>query len=132
MTFITHTAGRGAARVRDRVSKHPPAVQLDMIARRFKIFSEPMRLRLIYALREKELPVQKLIKLTGGNRANISKHLAVLLETGIVSRRRKGTTMLYSLADHTVFKLSEVALQSLHSRLDNQAEAIGAQLIVES
>ena len=116
----------------DRAPKHPPDVQLDMIARRFKIFSEPMRLRLIYALRDKELPLQKLIKLTKGNRANISKHLAILLEAGIVRRQRKGITMLYSLADHTVFKLSEVALQSLHGRLDNQAEAIGAQLIVES
>jgi ArsR family transcriptional regulator len=62
---------------------------LGMIARRFALLAEPMRLRLLHALFEGEKPVNALVTLSGGTQANVS-HLQALAEAGILSRRKEG------------------------------------------
>lgn len=88
-----------------------------LVAKRFKALSEPTRLRLIAALMNGEKAVSDLVEETGGLQANVSKHLLVLFDAGILSRRKQGLHSYYSIADETVYALCELACGSVKERL---------------
>ena len=90
---------------------------LGMLGERFKALSEPMRLRLIYALMGRERTVSELVEETGGSQANISKHLRVLLEAGVVERSKQGLNSYYGIADPTVFEVCDLMCGSIQERL---------------
>jgi ArsR family transcriptional regulator len=90
---------------------------LDRVAERFKALSEPMRLRLIYALMDGEKTVSQLVRETEGLQANVSKHLAVLLDTGVLGRRKEGTSSYYRITDESVFELCDLVCGSIEDRL---------------
>ena len=90
------------------------------IAERFKALGEPMRLRLLQALRHGECPVGELAERTGGGQANVSKHLQVLLQQGYVDRRKEGTTTWYRITDPQVFKMCELVCGGLEEELDRK------------
>ena len=69
------------------------------IAARFKVLSEPARLQVLEALREGPLHVSAVMEATGLNQANLSRHLSVLHADGLVSRRREGLFVVYTMAD---------------------------------
>ena len=79
-----------------------------MLGERFKALSEPMRLRLIYALSDREKTVSELVEETGGSQANVSRHLRVLLEAGFVGRRKQGLNSCYGIVDPTVFEVCDL------------------------
>src|SRR3712207_3736061 len=88
-----------------------------MLGERFKALSEPMRLRLIYALIDREKTVSELVGEIGGSQANVSKHLGVLLEAGLVGRRKQGLNTCYAIADPTVFEVCDIMCGSIQERL---------------
>jgi DNA-binding transcriptional ArsR family regulator len=83
----------------------PPLVAL--IAERFRVLGEPMRIRLLEALRDGEGTVSELQEAIGASQQNVSKHLGVLLRAGIVGRRKQGNFSVYSIVDPVVFSLCE-------------------------
>src|SRR3712207_3491502 len=83
-----------------------------MLGERFKALSEPMRLRLIYALMDRERTVSELVGELGGSQANVSKHLRVLLEVGLVERRKQGLNSCYGIADLSVFEACDIMCSS--------------------
>jgi DNA-binding transcriptional ArsR family regulator len=85
----------------------------DMIAKRFRVLAEPTRIRLLDRLRAGETSVQDLADALGTSQQNVSKHLAVLAEAGVVERRKSGTLALYRIADESVFDLCEQVCGSL-------------------
>ncbi len=89
----------------------------EMIAQRFKALSEPMRLKLVYALMDGEKTVSELVRETGGLQANVSKHLGVLLDAGVVGRRKQGLNAYYRIADETVYELCDLVCGSIYERL---------------
>lgn len=91
---------------------------LELIAGRFRVLSEPMRLRLLQELSDGERNVSELMEATGAGQANVSKHLGILLEAGLVKRRKEGLNAYYSIADESVFKLCEVVCGSLAEQLE--------------
>jgi DNA-binding transcriptional ArsR family regulator len=98
---------------------HPlPDEVVELIARRFKVLGEPVRIRLLERLRRGEATVTELTVVTGSTQQNVSKHLGVLLEAGIVARRKQGTASLYRIADDTIFELCEQVCGSIERRLD--------------
>jgi len=90
------------------------------IAERFKALGEPMRLRLLQALRHGECPVGELAERTGGGQANVSKHLQVLYQQGYVDRRKEGTTIWYRITDPQVFKMCELVCGGLEEELERK------------
>ena len=100
-----------------RPKKELTDAALQMIADRFKIMSEPMRLKILHALWDGELSVGDIIEASAGLQANISKHLGILQQSGLVSRRKDGLNVFYRICDETVFELCEVVCFSLHDRL---------------
>ena len=87
---------------------HPvPDLLADLIARRFKVLSEPMRIKLLDRLRDGGATDHELTDALGASQQNVSKHLGVLLGAGMVSRTKEGTASRYAIADPDVFGLCE-------------------------
>jgi len=98
-----------------------PDGALELVARRFAVLAEPMRLRLIQALFEEEKSVNALVEETGGTQANISRHLQTLTQAHILSRRKEGLQVFYSIADPSIYRLCELVCGSLEKSLAKQA-----------
>ncbi len=98
---------------------------LELVARRFAVLAEPMRLRLIQALFGGEKHVNALVDETGGTQANISRHLQTLMQANILSRRKEGLQVFYAIADPSIYKLCELVCGSLEKQLAKQAESLG-------
>lgn len=102
---------------------HPiPDELAELISRRFRAIGEPMRVRLLDCLRGGERTVSELAEELGAGQQNISKHLAVLADAGIVARRKDGNRVHYRVADEGVFELCERVCGSLHVQLAALAE----------
>ena len=85
----------------------------EQVAARFRALGEASRLRLIFAARSGEKNVTQLIKVTGLSQANVSKHLKILTDSGILIRRKQGIYVFYSTTDSTAIKLCEVCRAGL-------------------
>lgn len=88
-----------------------------MIAARFRVLSEPMRLRILHALGDGEMTVGELVEAVEAGQANTSKHLGILHESGLVARRKEGLNVYYRVADESIFKLCDLVCSSLSERL---------------
>lgn len=107
---------------------HPlPTALVELIARRFRVLAEPMRIRLLDRLRAGEASVHELTEATAASQQNVSKHLGVLLEAGIVGRRKEGTVALYRITDEAVFELCESVCGSLQRQVGELRELLEAQ-----
>jgi DNA-binding transcriptional ArsR family regulator len=95
---------------------------LELIANRFKILSEPIRLRILHELQDGEKSVTELTEAVETSQPNVSKHLKILQDAGVVKRNQQGNTVYYSIADPNIFSLCEMVCSSLETRLRNQAE----------
>jgi DNA-binding transcriptional ArsR family regulator len=105
---------------------HPlPGDLAELIARRFHVLSDPLRIRLLDLLRDGELSVNALAEQLGAGQQNVSKHLAVLADAAMVVRRKEGTHVYYRIADDGVFALCEQICGSLQSQLSTLAALIG-------
>ena len=99
------------------MSKQLPPEAIDLIADRFRVLAEPARLRILNTLMRGDLTVTDLVKETGLNQANVSKHLRVLRAAGYVNRRKAGLYAFYAIADPSI----EVLCQIMCGRLEEQA-----------
>ncbi|MBF2003446.1 MAG: winged helix-turn-helix transcriptional regulator [Synechococcales cyanobacterium C42_A2020_086] len=95
---------------------------VQQVADYFSVLSEPMRLRILNLLRDGEKCVQDLVEATETSQANVSKHLKVMLQAGILSRRTEGTSAFYSVADDLSYELCNLVCDRLASRIEEQAK----------
>jgi DNA-binding transcriptional ArsR family regulator len=107
--------------------QHPLSDDLvELIAQRFRVLSEPTRIKLLDRLREGEASVLELTPAIGTTEQNVSKHLGVLKRAGIVRRRRRGNFSYYSIADEGVFVLCEQVCGSLERELEALRQIVSA------
>lgn len=99
---------------------------LEIVARRFAVLAEPMRLRLIQALFDGEKNVGELTAATGGTQANISRHLQTLTAAHVLTRRKEGLQVFYRIADPSIARLCDLVCGSLEKQLTRQAAHFGA------
>lgn len=100
-----------------------PDALVDLIAHRFRVLGEPTRIQILDALRQGPATVAELEVSVGTSQQNVSKHLALLLDECLVSRRKEGNRAYYSIADQSLFELCEVVCGSLRDQL-TQREAL--------
>jgi DNA-binding transcriptional ArsR family regulator len=104
---------------------HPvPDELVDVIARRFRVLGEPMRIKLLDRLREGEASVNELTESLATSQQNVSKHLAVLAEVGILGRRKEGTHVRYRIIDEGVFALCEQVCGSVQQQVQALNELV--------
>jgi DNA-binding transcriptional ArsR family regulator len=98
---------------------HPlPDRLVELVAQRFRVLGEPMRIKLLDRLRDGEATVQELQEATQASQQNVSKHLGVLLNAGLVTRSRHGNFARYAIADEAVFALCDEVCGGLRRQLD--------------
>ncbi|HET9114899.1 MAG TPA: metalloregulator ArsR/SmtB family transcription factor [Gaiellaceae bacterium] len=101
---------------------HPlPEDLVELIARRFRVLSEPSRIRLLDRLRDGELSVNELAAQLGAGQQNVSKHLSVLADAGILARRKDGNHVYYRIVDEGVLGLCQQVCGSLEQQLQTLA-----------
>jgi DNA-binding transcriptional ArsR family regulator len=98
-----------------------PAELAEVIAARLRVIGDPMRIRILDLLREGELSVTQITERLGTSQQNASKHLGILLQAGIVARRKSGNSSIYSIADRGVYELCEQVCGGLRLQLDELA-----------
>ncbi len=89
--------------------------QIDLIAKRFKILSEPSRLKILRALFDGEKTVSEIIETTGLLQANVSKQLGILSSNNIVSCRPDGLLRYYKITDFTIEKICSVVCGTIEN-----------------
>lgn len=81
---------------------------LERVAAQFKALGEPSRLALMNLLFDGECTVGELVEASGLSLANVSKHLGLLHQTGWVTRRKDGLSVVYAIADERTFGLCDL------------------------
>ena len=97
---------------------HPlPGPLVELIAQRFRVIGEPLRIRLLDALRERPMTINELSEAVGATQQNVSKHVGVLAQAGIVGREKDGTRVRCFIADQSVFELCEMVCGGLRAKV---------------
>lgn len=99
---------------------------LEIVTARLRVMAEPMRVRLLWLLDEHgSATVQELQdRLPPTTQANVSKHLAVLHQTGLVTRAREGNSIRYELVDWTALGVIEQIAASAAAHFEIQSERL--------
>ena len=103
---------------------------LGHVAEYFRALSEPLRLKILNALRDGARNVGELTELLDCSQANVSKHLATLTRHGLIERRAEGTSAFYRIADPRVYQLCDLACGQMAQRFASQARMLGAPAAV--
>ena len=82
-----------------------------------KGMAHPKRIQILRALKGGEKTVNELAKLTGMPQANMSQHLALLRQFGLLNTRRDGTSIYYSISDHRIVEACELVRSCIGERL---------------
>ncbi len=85
----------------------------EMHAEICKIFTNPKRLEIINLLKDKEKTVSELAELAGIPQANISQHLAILRQNGVVTTRREGANIYYKIANPKILQACDLMKEVL-------------------
>ena len=79
--------------------------QIEQAARAMKAISHPLRLKILCILGDQEVSVQDIVDAVGTSQSNISQHLAILREKGIVASRKDANRVFYSVGDQRTLQL---------------------------
>lgn len=102
----------------DRDTERDTAAELhELHARVCKALADPKRLLIINELRDRELSVGDLCESLRISQSNVSQHLAVLRERGIVAARREGSNVFYSLRSPKVLQAVDLLREFLAEEL---------------
>jgi DNA-binding transcriptional ArsR family regulator len=100
------------------------AAALTQVADYFKVLSELSRLQVLCALKSGTKNVSEIMEATGLGQANVSKHLKMLTQAGMVKRQPQGVSVYYEIADPLIFNLCELVCQGLEARLQAQSQQL--------
>ena len=90
------------------------------VARHFGLLAEPTRLKILHAICQSERSVSAIVSETGATQTNVSRHLGLMLQAGVVSRRREGSTVFYRVANPEFVEICRSVCVQIASRIDEQ------------
>ena len=103
-----------------------PEMAFEAIAERLRLLADATRLRILNVLREREANVAQIVGKVGASQPNVSRHLALLLRAGVVTRRQQGRQVHYRVVDPFVDQICEAICGSLRAHVDRQAQKVRA------
>ncbi len=101
-----------------------PEPLIELVAQRFRVLGEPMRIKLLERLREGDATVGELRHALGATQQNVSKHLGVLHAAGMVARAKDGNHARYSISDPSVFELCDQVCGSVRRHVSELDELL--------
>lgn len=78
---------------------------VDRASRSLKAMSHPLRLKILCTLGAQEVSVQEIVEQVGTSQSNISQHLAILRDKGILASRKDANRVYYRVSDFRTLKL---------------------------
>ena len=114
-------AGRGTGRAARAGAADGLDPVLAVVARYFAVLAEPTRLKILHAICEDEQSVSAIVAATGATQTNVSRHLSLMFNAGVVLRRRDGQAVFYRIADPEFVEICRRMCERIASRLDTQA-----------
>jgi DNA-binding transcriptional ArsR family regulator len=91
-----------------------------VVARYFGVLSEPTRLKILHTICQDERSVSAIVAATGATQTNVSRHLALMLAAGVVSRRRAGNVVFYRVTEPEFVDICRTVCVQIASRIDGQ------------
>jgi len=96
----------------------------EAVADLFAVLADSSRLTILYLLKQGPAFVSQVVQKTGLKQSNVSKHLSVLYDAGLLGRERSGNQIRYFVADPLVFELCTLVCQKLHRDAASQAQVL--------
>ena len=96
---------------------------LEQIAAYFKVLADPTRLQILSLLREGEFNVGELAERCNYSSANISRHLSILNQHGLITRKTQGTSVYYKVTDDSPYALCELVCENISKKINEQKQA---------
>ncbi len=84
---------------------------IDRASRSLKAMSHPLRLKILCTLGDKEISVQDIVESVGTSQSNISQHLAILRDKGILDSRKDANRVYYRVGDERTLRLIDMMRQ---------------------
>lgn len=81
---------------------------IERASRSLKAMSHPLRLKILCVLGNREISVQDIVENVGTSQSNISQHLAILRDKGILKSRKDANRVFYKVGDERTLKLIEM------------------------
>jgi DNA-binding transcriptional ArsR family regulator len=101
---------------------HIPDDVLALMAEKFRMLADPTRLAILRCLMAGERNVGQVVAETGHGQANVSKHLKLLADAGLVGRRKAGLQVHYRIADPLIEKLCHLVCDTIQADLRQEVE----------
>lgn len=98
---------------------------LELIAQRFRLLSDPMRLRILHQLQHGEKSVTELVEATGASQPNVSKHLSTLRTHGLVRRRQEGNMAYFSIGAPFIFDVCSSVCDGMKDEWEQKTSLLG-------
>ena len=105
---------------------------IEAIAQRFRMLGEPFRIRILQQLQTGEKTVNEMVVALDGNQPNVSKHLGLLHDSGLVARRREGTSVVYAIRDPVVFKLCDLVCRSETQKVQRELDELNGRSVAKA
>jgi DNA-binding transcriptional ArsR family regulator len=100
------------------MSQPIPDDLLELMAAKFQMLADATRLAILRALMEGEKSVGQVVHETGQGQANISKHLKLLADSGLIRRRKEGLQVYYKLDDPLVEQLCTLVCSTIRQEVE--------------
>ncbi len=97
--------GMGRIHTEENVSLLDKDEDVERASRSLKAMSHPLRLKILCTLGEDEVSVQDIVEYVGTSQSNISQHLAILRDKGILASRKDANRVFYRVSDARTLKL---------------------------
>ena len=91
------------------------------VARYFSLLSDPTRLRILHSICQTEQSVTAIVAATGATQTTVSRHLGLLHQAGVVSRRRERSLVYYGVADAMFVEICRSVCVQIAGRIDERA-----------
>jgi ArsR family transcriptional regulator len=89
-----------------------------------KTLANPKRIEIINLLRSGEKSVAWLLEKTGLLKANLSQHLSVMRQRGIIKNRKEGLTVYYRIANQKIVKACDLMREVLFEQMEERKETL--------
>ena len=90
----------------------------ESVARYFALLAEPTRLRIMHSICQQEKSVGEIVAELGASQTNVSRHLGLMYQAGVLGRRKDGTTVLYRVTDAAFTEICRTVCVRVASELD--------------
>jgi len=115
---IAQSSNKKQCSIADKTSLIGNDQDIELASRSLKAMSHPLRLKILCVLDDDEVSVQDIVEHVGTSQSNISQHLAILRDKGILNSRKDANRVYYRVGDARTLRLIGMMREVFCSRAD--------------